>query len=204
MDLSEQGKEESRKAGKLLKESGFVFDIAYTSVLKRAIRTAWIMLDELDLMWIPFHASWRLNERHYGSYQGLNKQAMVEKYGEEQVFLRRRGFDVRPPDLEIKDKRHPRFDPRYASLTKDDLPSAESLKDTMERVLPYWHEEIAPKVKEGKKVLISAHGNSLRALVKYLNKISDSEIVNLDIPTGSPLVFELNTSLEAVNHYYLK
>lgn len=203
VDLSEKGIEESRRAGKLLKDEGFVFDEAFTSVLKRAVRTLWIILDELDLMWIPVYTSWRLNERHYGSYQGLNKADMVKQYGEEQVFLRRRGFDVRPPALEINDKRHPRFDPRYTGLSKDELPSAESLKDTLERVLPCWHKEIAPKLMAGKKVFISAHGNSLRALVKYLDNISDNEIVNLNIPTGIPLVYELDSSLRAVNHYYL-
>jgi len=203
VDLSDQGIEESRRAGKLLKNAGFVFDEAFTSVLKRAIRTLWIILEELDLMWIPVHTSWRLNERHYGAYQGLNKADMVKKYGEDQIYLRRRGFDVRPPDLAINDKRHPRFDPRYAGLSKDELPSAESLKDTMERSLPFWHKEIEPKLREGKKVLISAHGNSLRALAKYLDTISDNEIVNLNIPTGTPLVYEFDNSLRAVNHYYL-
>jgi len=203
VDLSEKGREESRIAAKLLKDEGFVFDVAYSSFLKRAIRTLWIILDELDLMWIPVYTSWRLNERHYGSYQGLNKTDMVKKYGEEQVFLRRRGFDVRPPGLKIDDKRHPRFDPRYAGLSKADLPSGESLKDTLERVLWYWHQEIAPELRQGRKILISAHGNSLRALVKYLNHISDSEIVNLDIPTGRPMIYEFDNNLKAVNHYYL-
>ena len=203
VDLSKQGIDESRRAGKLLKDAGFVFDEAFTSVLKRAIRTLWMILDELDLMWIPAHTSWRLNERHYGSYQGLNKAEMVKQYGEEQIFLRRRGFDARPPDLEIDDKRHPRFDPRYAGLSKDDLPSGESLKDTLERVLPFWHKEIAPKVMEGKKVLISAHGNSLRALAKHLDHISDNEIVNLNIPTGRPLVYEFKENLKVVNRYFL-
>jgi 2,3-bisphosphoglycerate-dependent phosphoglycerate mutase len=203
VNLSEQGIEESRRAGKLLKDAGFVFDQAFTSVLKRAIRTLWIILEELDLMWIPVHKSWRLNERHYGSYQGLNKTDMVKKYGEDQVYLRRRGFDVRPPDLEINDTRHPRFDPKYAGISKDNIPSAESLKDTLERVLPFWHREIAPKLMAEGKVLISAHGNSLRALVKYLDTISDNEIVNLNIPTGTPLIYEFDNSLKAVNHYYL-
>jgi len=203
VDLSEKGKEESRIAGKVLKDAGFVFDVAYTSVLKRAIRTLWIMLDVLDLMWIPVYKSWRLNERHYGAYQGLNKADMVTKYGEEQIFLRRRGFDARPPELEMNDKRHPVFDLRYTGLSKDKLPSAESLKDTMERVLPYWHQEIAPKLMEGNRILISAHGNSLRALVKFLDTISDNEIVNLNIPTGTPLVYEFDSRMKAVNHYYL-
>ncbi len=203
-DLSKQGIEESLKAGRLLKDAGFVFDEVFTSVLKRAIRTSWIILDELDLIWIPVHKYWRLNERHYGSYQGLNKKDMVKKHGEDQVYLRRRGFDVRPPDLEINDKRHPGFDPRYAGLSKEDLPSAESLKDTLERVLPVWHKEIAPKIMEGKKIIISAHGNSLRALIKHLDNISDNEIVNLNIPTGTPLVYEFDKNLRAVNHYYLE
>jgi 2,3-bisphosphoglycerate-dependent phosphoglycerate mutase len=203
VDLSQNGIDESRIAGKLLKDEGFVFDVAFTSVLKRAIRTLWFILDELDLMWVPVCKSWRLNERHYGSYQGLNKLDMVEKYGEKQIFLRRRGFDVRPPDIDIHDKRHPRFDPRYSGLSINELPSAESLKDTMERVLPFWHKEIAPKLIEGRKVLISAHGNSLRALVKYIANISDDEIVNLNIPTGTPMVYELDNSLKAISHYYL-
>jgi 2,3-bisphosphoglycerate-dependent phosphoglycerate mutase len=203
VDLSQNGIDESRIAGKLLKDEGFVFDVAFTSVLKHAIRTLWFILDELDLMWVPVCKSWRLNERHYGSYQGLNKLDMVEKYGEKQIFLRRRGFDVRPPDIDIHDKRHPRFDPRYSGLSINELPSAESLKDTMERVLPFWHKEIAPKLIEGRKVLISAHGNSLRALVKYIANISDDEIVNLNIPTGTPMVYELDNSLKAISHYYL-
>jgi 2,3-bisphosphoglycerate-dependent phosphoglycerate mutase len=203
VDLSQNGIDESRIAGKLLKDEGFVFDVAFTSVLKRAIRTLWFILDELDLMWVPVCKSWRLNERHYGSYQGLNKLDMVEKYGEKQIFLRRRGFDVRPPDIDIHDKRHPRFDLRYSGLSINELPSAESLKDTMERVLPFWHKEIAPKLIEGRKVLISAHGNSLRALVKYIANISDDEIVNLNIPTGTPMVYELDNSLKAISHYYL-
>lgn len=203
VDLSEQGIEESRKAGKLLKDAGFVFDEAFTSVLKRAIRTVWIILDELDLMWIPVYKSWKLNERHYGSYQGLNKADTVKKYGEEQVFLRRRGFHVRPPDLEITDKRHPRFDPRYAGFIDEDLPAAESLKDTLDRVLPFWLDNIAPLIEAGERVLISAHGNSIRALVKYFDNISDADIVNVNIPTGTPLVYEFNDNLKAVNHYYI-
>ncbi len=203
VDLTEEGIKQSRRAGKLLKESGFVFDEAFTSVLKRAIRTLWIILDELDLIWIPVHKSWRLNERHYGSYQGLNKTEMVKKYGEEQVLLRRRGFDVKPPALKIDDKRHPRFDPRYAGLRDEELPSAESLKDTLNRVLPCWHQEIEPKLKEGKRIIISAHGNSLRALIKHLESISDEDIVNLNIPTGTPLIYEFDQNLKVLNHYYL-
>lgn len=203
VDLTDQGTEESRRAAKLLRDEGFVFDIAFTSVLKRAIRTLWIILDELDLMWIPVNKSWRLNERHYGSYQGLNKSDMVRQYGEEQVFLRRRGFDARPPDLDIQDKRHPRFDPRYAGLRAEDLPSAESLKDTLDRVLPFWHEAIVPELQKGKGVLIAAHGNSIRALVKYFDNISDEDIVNINIPTGFPLVYEFDGTLKTVRHYYL-
>lgn len=203
VDLTEKGIEESRRAGKLLKEAGFVFDEAFTSVLKRAIRTLWIILDELDLMWIPVYKSWRLNERHYGSYQGLNKSDMVKKYGEEQVFLRRRGFNAQPPALEIHDKRHPRFDPRYAGFSDEDLPSGESLKDTLTRVLPFWLDNIAPLIEAGEKILISAHGNSIRALVKYFDNISDDEIVNLNIPTGIPLVYEFDEHLGVINHYYL-
>jgi 2,3-bisphosphoglycerate-dependent phosphoglycerate mutase len=204
VDLSEKGIEESRNAGMLLKDKGFVFNVAFTSFLKRAIRTLWIILDELDLMWIPVYQSWRLNERHYGSYQGLNKTEMAEKYGEEQVFLRRRGFDVRPPDLDRDDKRHPRFDPHYSALSDDDLPSAESLKDTLNRVLPIWHDEIAPLIEAGERILISAHGNSIRALVKYFDGISDADIVNVNIPTGIPLIYEFDENLKAVNHYYLE
>jgi 2,3-bisphosphoglycerate-dependent phosphoglycerate mutase len=204
VDLSEKGIEESRIAGRLLRDNGFVFDVAFTSFLKRAIRTLWILLDELDLMWIPAYTSWKLNERHYGSYQGQNKTEMAKKYGEEQVFLRRRGFDVRPPDLDRDDKRHPRFDPRYKGLSNADLPAAESLKDTQDRVLPFWHEEIASLIEAGERILISAHGNSIRAMVKYFDGISDTDIVNVNIPTGIPLIYEFNENLKAVNHYYLE
>lgn len=203
VDLSEKGIEESRIAGKLLKNAGFVFDVAFTSVLKRAIRTVWIILDELDLMWIPVYKSWRLNERHYGSYQGLNKSEMVKKYGEEHVFLRRRGFNIRPPALDVDDKRHPRFDPRYSGFSDEDLPAAESLKDTLDRVLPFWLDNIAPMIEAGGRILISAHGNSIRALVKYFDRISDADIVNVNIPTGIPLVYEFEDNLKVVNHYYL-
>ena len=203
VDLSEQGIEESRRAGKLLKDADFVFDEAFTSVLKRAIRTLWIILDELDLIWIPTYKSWRLNERHYGAYQGLNKSDTVKKYGEEQVFLRRRGFNVRPPTLDMNDKRHPRFDPRYAGLSDEAQPAAESLKDTLDRVLPFWIDNIAPLIEAGENILITAHGNSIRALVKYFDGISDADIVNVNIPTGTPLVYEFDSNLKAINHYYL-
>ncbi|GAF81930.1 unnamed protein product [marine sediment metagenome] len=202
-DLSDHGKLEARKAGQLLKAEGYCFDMAYTSVLKRAIRTLWIVMDEMDLMWIPVYRSWRLNERHYGALQGLNKQDMAKKYSPEQVQKWRRSYDIRPPDLTKTDSRHPRFDPCYAHLKKEELPNAESLKDTLHRVLPYWHEKIVPNLREGKKVLISAHGNSLRALVKYLDNISGDEVVGLNIPTGFPLVFELEDDLKTIGHYYL-
>lgn len=203
VDLSEQGMAEAGKAGDVLKKEGFVFDIAYTSVLKRAIRTLWITLDKMDLMWIPVYNSWRLNERHYGGLQGLNKSEMAVKFGEQQVLIWRRSYDVPPPPLEKDDKRHARFDPRYKNLNPKDIPDTECLKDTVARFLPYWHETIAPVVKAGKNVIIAAHGNSLRALVKYLDNVSDSEIVGLNIPTGIPLVYELNDDLKPVEHYYL-
>ncbi len=203
VDLSEKGIEEAKKAGKILLESGYVFDIAYTSVLKRAIRTLWLTLDEMDLMWIPVINSWRLNERHYGALQGLNKSEMAEKYGEKQVLIWRRSYDIRPPPLEKHDKRYPGYDPRYKDLTENQLPMSECLKDTVERFLPYWHESIAPSIKRNKRVLIAAHGNSLRALVKYLDNISEEEIVSLNIPTGIPLVYELDKDLKPLRHYYL-
>jgi 2,3-bisphosphoglycerate-dependent phosphoglycerate mutase len=203
VDLSEKGVEEAHQAGKLMKEAGFVFDVAYTSVLKRAIRTLWNALDEMDLMWIPVINSWRLNERHYGALQGLNKAETAVKYGEEQVHLWRRSYDVRPPDLEKSDERYPGRDPRYKTLTDKELPLAECLKDTVARFLPYWNETIAPAIKSGKRVLITAHGNSLRSLVKYLDNISDDEIVGLNIPTGVPLVYELDANLKPIRHYYL-
>ncbi len=178
VDLSDHGKLEARKAGQLLKAAGCSFDVAYTSVLKRAIRTLWIVMDEMDLMYIPVHPSWRLNERHYGALQGLNKQDMAKKYSPEQVLKWRRSYAIRPPDLARTDRRHARFDPRYTHLKEKELPGAESLKDTLYRVLPYWHETILPNLKAGKRVLISAHGNSLRALVKYLDNISDDKIIN--------------------------
>ncbi|MGE5308708.1 MAG: 2,3-diphosphoglycerate-dependent phosphoglycerate mutase [Deltaproteobacteria bacterium] len=203
VDLSEKGLEEARKAGEVLKEKGFVFDVAYTSVLKRAIRTLWITLDKMDLMWIPVYRSWRLNERHYGALQGLNKSETAAKYGEEQVLIWRRSYDVRPPALEKSDPRYPGKDPRYAGLDPKIVPTTECLKDTVERFLPYWHETITQSIRCGKRVLIAAHGNSLRALVKYLDDISDEEIVHMNIPTGLPLVYELDDDLRPIKHYYL-
>jgi 2,3-bisphosphoglycerate-dependent phosphoglycerate mutase len=203
VDLSPKGVEEARRAAKDLKKEKFVFDIAYTSVLRRAIKTLWLTLEDMDLMWIPVINSWRLNERHYGSLQGLNKMEMVEKYGEAQVLQWRRSYDVPPPALKTGDQRSPAFDPRYKSLKKEEIPLAESLKDTVARFLPYWHETIALSIKGGKRVLIAAHGNSLRALVKYLDNMSEEEIVKLNIPTGIPLVYELDENLKPLKHYYL-
>lgn len=203
VDLSETGREEARKAGALLKKEGFTFDIAYTSVLKRAIRTLWIVLDEMDLMWIPVVRSWRLNERHYGDLQGLNKAETAKKFGEEQVKIWRRSYDIQPPALNKNDNRYPGKDPRYSELKESELPLTECLKDTVERFVPYWKETIAPTVKSGKRVIIAAHGNSLRALVKYLDNISDEEIVELNIPTGIPLVYELKEDLTPIRSYYL-
>lgn len=203
VDLSERGVEEAHSSGKILREEGYVFDLAYTSVLKRAIRTLWIVMDEMDLMWIPVYNSWRLNERHYGALQGLNKKETAEKHGMEQVHLWRRSYDIPPPPLEEDDERHPRFDPRYADLTPDELPACESLKDTLTRVMPYWHDTLVPTLKSGKKVIVAAHGNSLRAMVKHLDGVSDEEIVGLNIPTGVPLVYELDEDLKPITHYYL-
>ena len=203
VDLSEQGQVESQQAGKLLKAEGYCFDIAYTSVLKRAIRTLWIVLDELDLMWIPVERSWRLNERHYGALQGLNKAETATRYGEAQVHLWRRSYDTRPPALAKTDPRYPGHDPHYQHLNETDLPLTECLKDTVERFLPYWHTTLALTVRAGQKVIIVAHGNSLRALVKYLDQISDADIVSLNIPTGIPLVYELDEQLKPIMHYYL-
>lgn len=203
VDLSEKGLREAREAGRLLKEEGYEFDIAYTSVLKRAIRTLWLVLDEMDLMWIPVINSWRLNERHYGALQGLNKAEMAAKYGEDQVLIWRRSYDIRPPALDPSDERYPGRDRRYRDLTPEQLPLTECLKDTVERFLPLWHETIAPTVQSGKRVLIAAHGNSLRALVKYLDGISDQDIVGLNIPTGVPLVYELEDDLKPIRSYYL-
>jgi 2,3-bisphosphoglycerate-dependent phosphoglycerate mutase len=201
--LTEQGEAEAREAGRLLREGDYKFDIAYTSVLKRAIKTLWIMLEEMDMEWLPVVRAWQLNERHYGNLQGLNKAEMAEKFGEEQVHVWRRSYDVPPPPLDINDERHPRFDPRYAGLTPEQLPATESLKITLERVLPYWHEVLAPEIKSGKRLLVAAHGNSLRAMVKYLDNISDEDIPGLNIPTGVPLVYELDDDLNRISNSYL-
>jgi 2,3-bisphosphoglycerate-dependent phosphoglycerate mutase len=203
VDLSEKGLEEARSAGELLKADGYTFDIAYTSVLKRAIRTCWITLDVMDLLWIPVERNWRLNERHYGALQGLNKAETAAKHGDAQIKIWRRSYDIPPPPLAISDPRHPSHDPRYASLRPEDQPTTESLKDTVARFLPAWHEVIAPAIRSGRRVLITAHGNSLRALVKYLDRISDTDIVELNIPTGIPLVYELDAELSPIRHYYL-
>ena len=203
VDLSEKGRKEATEAGRVLKEQGFSFDIAFTSVLKRAIRTLWIVLDEMDLMWVPIVRDWRLNERHYGALQGLNKAETAARYGEEQVKIWRRSYDIPPPALEKNDPRYPVRDPRYKSLTKDQLPLTECLKDTVARFLPCWQDEIAPAIRTGKRVLIAAHGNSLRALVKYLDNTPDQEIVELNIPTGMPLVYDLDDNLKPLRHYYL-
>lgn len=203
VDLSEQGKNEAATAAKLLKENNFTFDQAYTSVLKRAIRTLWITLDEMDLMWIPVQRAWELNERHYGALQGLNKAETAEKYGEEQVHIWRRSYDVCPPKLDKDDARYPGKDPRYKNVAADKLPCTECLKDTLNRLLPFWHSTIYPTLKAGKKVIIVAHGNSLRALVQYLDHMSEEAILKLNIPTGVPLVYDLNEKVEAVGHRYL-
>ena len=203
VDLSAKGLQEAKEGGKVLKDEGYTFDAAYTSVLKRAIRTLWTVLDEMDLMWIPVYRTWRLNERHYGALQGLNKSETAAKFGEDQVKIWRRSYDIRPPELTPDDERYPGRDPRYAGLSGDELPLTECLKDTVARFLPYWHETIAPAIREGRKVLIAAHGNSLRALVKYLDGVSEADIVELNIPTGMPLVYELDGDLKPVNRYYL-
>ena len=203
VDLSDRGREEAKDAGRLLREGGYVFDQAFTSVLKRAIRTLWIALDGLDQMWIPVVKDWRLNERHYGALQGLNKAETTAKHGEAQVKIWRRSYDIPPPALEPGDDRHPSRDPRYAGLSPAVLPLTESLKDTVARFLPYWHGTIAPAIQSGRRVLIAAHGNSLRALVKYLDDVSEAEIVELNIPTGIPLVYELDATLKPIRHYYL-
>ena len=203
VDLTDTGREEAVNSGRLLSAAGLSFDVAYTSLLKRAIRTCWITLDELDLLWIPVLRSWRLNERHYGALQGLNKAETAAKHGDEQVKIWRRSYDIPPPALTADDPRHPGQDPRYASIPPADLPLTESLKDTVARFLPYWDDTIAPAIHDGKRVLIAAHGNSLRALVKYLDHMSDQDIVELNIPTGVPLVYELNGDLTARRRYYL-
>ena len=203
VDLTEKGRAEAREAGRLMRAAGFTFDIAFTSVLKRAIRTLGIALDEMDLLWVPVQKSWRLNERHYGGLQGLNKAETAARHGDQQVKIWRRSYDIPPPSLAPDDPRHPARDPRYAKLPPDSLPLTESLKDTVARVLPYWHETIAPAIRAGNRVLVAAHGNSLRALVKYLDNISDTEIVELNIPTGIPLVYELDDDLRPLHKYYL-
>ncbi len=203
VDLSDRGRQEAADAGRLLKDGGYVFDLAYTSVLKRAIRTLWIALDVMDLMWIPETKSWRLNERHYGALQGLNKAETAAKHGEAQTKIWRRSYDIPPPPLAPDDPRHPSRDPRYRDLRPDELPSTESLKDTVARFLPFWHQTTAPSIRSGRRVIIAAHGNSLRALVKYLDHVSDTDIVELNIPTGIPLVYELDEELRPVRHFYL-
>jgi 2,3-bisphosphoglycerate-dependent phosphoglycerate mutase len=203
VDLTEQGVAEAHSAGKVLREEGFVFDLAFTSVLKRAIRTLWISLDELNQMWIPVTNAWQLNERHYGALQGLNKAETAEKYGTEQVKIWRRSYATPPPELAVDDDRHPSHDPRYAGLKPGELPATESLAITLDRVLPFWESKVVPELNAGKRVLIAAHGNSLRALVKHLDNVSEEEIVELNIPTGVPLVYELDDNLKPIKHYYL-
>jgi len=203
VDLSDKGRKEAENAAKLLIDNGFTFDLAFTSVLTRAIRTLWTVLDGMDLMYIPIRNSWRLNERHYGALQGLNKAEMAEKFGDKQVLLWRRSYDIRPPALTPEDERYSGNDPRYKGLSKDQVPLTECLKDTVDRVVPYWKNEIAPELKKGRKIIVAAHGNSLRALVKYLDNIPDDEIVGLNIPTGVPLVYELDDDLRPIRHYYL-
>jgi 2,3-bisphosphoglycerate-dependent phosphoglycerate mutase len=205
VDLTDRGVREAQEAARLLREGGFSFDVAFTSVLKRAIRTLWIILDQMDLMWIPVIKSWRLNERHYGALQGLNKAQMAEKHGEQQLHIWRRSYDIRPPALEKSDSSYPGNEQKYRdlNLNENDLPLTECLRDTVERFLPFWHDNIAPEVKKGKRVVISAHGNSLRALVKYLDNISDEDITQLNIPTGIPLIYELDKDLRPKGSYYL-
>lgn len=201
--LSDKGVSEAAEAGRLLKKEGYVFDMAYTSVLKRAIKTLWCVLEEMDLMWIPVERSWRLNERHYGALQGLNKAETAAKYGEDQVKIWRRSYDVRPPLLDAADERYPGRDAKYAGLTQEELPLGECLADTVERVIPFWKNVVAPAVKQGRKLIVAAHGNSIRALVKYLDNVSDDEITELNIPTGVPLVYELDAQLKPLGSYYL-
>ena len=203
VDLTDRGMAEARRAGRLLARHGHGFDVAYTSLLKRAIRTLWLVLDEMDLMWIPVHRSWRLNERHYGALQGLDKAQTAAEYGDPQVLVWRRSYVTPPPALEPCDERHPRRDPRYAALTADELPSTECLRDTVQRFLPYWHERLAPEIRAGKRMLIAGHGNSLRALVKHLEDMSDDDIVGLNIPTGVPLVYRLDDDLNLISSEYL-
>lgn len=204
IDLSEQGREEAKRAGEILKKNGFVFDLAYTSVLSRAIRTLWIILDQMDLMYIPIKNSWRLNERHYGALQGLNKAETAEKYGDEQVHIWRRSYDVQPPALTLDDERYAGNDPRYKDLSAEEIPLTEALKNCLERVLPYWHNTIVPSLKEHDTVLIAAHGNSLRSLIKHIDNVSDEEIMGLELPTGAPIVYELDDDLNAICHYTLE
>lgn len=203
VDLSEKGKKEAQQAGTLLQAEGYDFDFVYTSVLKRAIRTMWYVLDGLDRMWLPVQRSWQLNERHYGALQGLNKSEMAKEFGEEQVLIWRRSYDIQPPALKLDDERYPGNDRRYSGLSKEQLPLTECLKDTVARVMPLWLNDIAPRISKGERVLIVAHGNSLRSLVKYLDNIADEEIVSLNIPTGIPLVYELDDNLKPITHYYL-
>jgi 2,3-bisphosphoglycerate-dependent phosphoglycerate mutase len=203
VDLSDKGVEEAKLAGQVLKKEGFTFGLAFTSVLKRAIRTLWITLDQMDLMWIPEIKSWRLNERHYGALQGLNKAETAAKFGEEQILIWRRSYDIRPPELKKSDPRYPGNDPRYQNLSESEKPLTECLRDTVDRFLPYWHQTISPEILSGKKVIIAAHGNSLRALVKYLDQIPNDKIVGLNIPTGMPLVYELDDNLKPIKNYYL-
>ena len=203
VDLSEEGREQAREAGRVLRADGFTFDVAYTSVLKRAIRTLWIALDQMDLMWVPVNRSWRLNERHYGALQGLNKSETAAKFGEDQVKIWRRSYDIPPPALTEADERYPGHDPRYRDLSPQELPLTECLRDTVARFLPYWEQTIAPDVRGAKKVLIAAHGNSLRALIKYLDGVAENEIINLNVPTGMPLVYELDENLKPLKNYYL-
>jgi 2,3-bisphosphoglycerate-dependent phosphoglycerate mutase len=203
IDLTEAGRDQARRAGELLKKKGYVFDVAFTSVLKRAIRTLWIALDAMDTMYLPVHNNWRLNERHYGDLQGLNKAEMAAQYGDEQVLIWRRAYAIAPNPIALDDPRHPRFDPRYAKLTPQQLPATECLQDTVARVLPFWDETIAPSIRAGRRVLVAAHGNSLRALIMHLDNVSDDDIVHLNIPTGQPLVYELDKDLRPIRHYYL-
>jgi len=203
VDLTEKGREEARTAGRLLKQDGFVFDLVFTSVLVRAIRTCWMTLEELGDLWLPVQRSWRLNERHYGALQGLNKAETTAEHGEAQVKIWRRAYDIPPPALTVDDPRHPSTDRRYKNLAPEELPLTESLKDTVARFLPYWHDTIAPAIRAGERVLVVAHGNSLRALVKYLDDVSETDIVELNIPTGIPLVYELDADLKPIRHYYL-
>ncbi|MBE7527618.1 MAG: 2,3-diphosphoglycerate-dependent phosphoglycerate mutase [Nitrosomonas sp.] len=203
VDLTPKGLKEARKAGQLLRENGFIFDIAHTSLLKRAIRTLWIALDEMDQMWIPIELNWRLNERHYGALQGLNKAETAKQYGDDQVLIWRRSYDIRPPSIKADDERYPGLDLRYKHLPASDIPLTESLRDTVARFLPYWNQSIAPQILADRKVIIAAHGNSLRALVKHLDNISDQDILNYNIPTGIPLVYELDDNLKPLNRYYL-